>query len=63
MPAARHTESVGRLADTMAAAMALVSAVASARRGRHRLPVGARRPAPLSGNTPAGPPLDERGSR
>ncbi|MFF7899867.1 MFS transporter [Streptomyces sp. NPDC007920] len=48
----------------VAAAMALVSAVASALRGRHRLPEeGARRPAPLPGQTPAGPSLDEQGSR
>ncbi|MFJ2719929.1 MFS transporter [Streptomyces sp. NPDC087437] len=48
----------------VAAAMALVSAVASALRGRHRLPdEGARRPAPLPGKTPAGPSLDEQGSR
>ncbi|WP_263638567.1 MULTISPECIES: MFS transporter [unclassified Streptomyces] len=48
----------------VAAAMALVSAVASALRGRHRLPdEGARRPAPLAGKTPAGPSLDEQGSR
>ncbi|MFD5473167.1 MFS transporter [Streptomyces sp. NPDC127105] len=48
----------------VAAAMALVSAVASALRGGHRLPVeGARRPDPLSGNTPTGPSLDEQGSR
>ncbi|WP_253266472.1 MFS transporter [Streptomyces sp. 6-11-2] len=48
----------------VAAAMALVSAVASALRGRHRLPdEGARRAAPLPGNTPAGPSLDEQGSR
>ncbi|MFE9310485.1 MFS transporter [Streptomyces sp. NPDC006706] len=48
----------------VAAAMALVSAVTSALRGRHRLPdEGARRPAPLPGKTPAGPSLDEQGSR
>ncbi|MFB7734946.1 MFS transporter [Streptomyces sp. NPDC056112] len=48
----------------VAAAMALVSAVASALRGRHRLPdEGVRRPAPLAGKTPAGPSLDEQGSR
>lgn len=48
----------------VAAAMALVSAVASALRGRHRLPdEGARRAAPLPGKTPAGPSLDEQGSR
>ncbi|MFD4970591.1 MFS transporter [Streptomyces sp. NPDC058424] len=48
----------------VAAAMALVSAVASALRGRHRLPdEGSRRPAPLPGKTPAGPSLDEQGSR
>ncbi|MGW5125268.1 MFS transporter [Streptomyces sp. NPDC004069] len=48
----------------VAAAMALVSAVASALRGRHRLPEeGARRPAPLPGKTPTGPSLDEQGSR
>ncbi|MFJ2735938.1 MFS transporter [Streptomyces sp. NPDC087317] len=48
----------------VAATMALVSAVASALRGGHRLPVeGGRRPDPLSGNTPAGPSLDEQGSR
>ncbi|MFI9604407.1 MFS transporter [Streptomyces sp. NPDC052043] len=48
----------------VAAVMALVSAVASALRGRHRLPEeGARRPAPLPGKTPTGPSLDEQGSR
>ncbi|MFE4421337.1 hypothetical protein ACFRMR_25035, partial [Streptomyces sp. NPDC056817] len=48
----------------VAAAMALVSAVASALRGRHRLPdEGSLRPAPLPGKTPAGPSLDEQGSR
>ncbi|MFJ5156056.1 MFS transporter [Streptomyces sp. NPDC088353] len=48
----------------VAAAMALVSAVTSALRGRHRLPdEGSRRPAPLPGKTPAGPSLDEQGSR
>ncbi|MFF4142381.1 MFS transporter [Streptomyces sp. NPDC001698] len=48
----------------VAAGMALVSAVASALRGRHRLPdEGSLRPAPLPGKTLAGPSLDEQGSR
>jgi MFS family permease len=47
----------------VAAGMAVVSAVASALRGRHRLPDEPGRRAPLPGRTPTGSPLDERGSR
>jgi hypothetical protein len=47
----------------VAAGMAVVSAAASALRGRQRLPDEPGRRAPLPGRTPTGPPLDERGSR